>query len=334
MNHKSAPRERNTGASIKNAQTTSSQKTRLARNYLEQRLESERGYSGRVIYDRTNKALIQFRVKEGAIAVLQDGRLDIFEMPVKKYDADASLPLEFDTVNVESIRIEDVTCCKRCHEWKKAAKGIRTCRCGGYLVPRKRFSTQETESWDTEFLEVRFAQKDIRNAQRIDRKPRRPGRIATAGITPKIAGMSSRTAEARPHKEMLLIPKGDEVRGIPVRSVRSCELVFSAKITSQDKQASQMQRSGLIKEILDDIKEDASACDERFASDAAGFIRNTAPEEAEEMMRCWNRVPMTAARRPRGISERQTNCLAKKSQNQHESEKREVKKKGSRQCGA
>ena len=74
----------NTGTSVINVQNTSSQKLLLAKNYIEQELESQ-GYRGHVRYDQTSQTLIQYRVKEGIVAVLQKGKLCIFEMPMKKF---------------------------------------------------------------------------------------------------------------------------------------------------------------------------------------------------------------------------------------------------------
>ena len=83
--------QNNTSESIKKSQNTTSQKLLLAKNYIEQELETQ-GYRGHVKYDRTSQTLIQYRVKEGIVAVLQKGKLCIFEMPMKKFKG--AYPLE------------------------------------------------------------------------------------------------------------------------------------------------------------------------------------------------------------------------------------------------
>ena len=175
----------NTGTSVKNVQ---SQKLFLAKNYLEQQLETQ-GYRGHVRYDRTNKALIQYRVQEGTVAILKEGRLCIFEMPMKKFRG--ALPLEVQSVDMDSIQTQKATYCKRCHTWRQQAD-ITRCMCGGDLVPRKRFSVDTVESWDEEFLEIQFARKDIAAAIKTDRiLSRKAKQYHTTGITRKLAGMSS-----------------------------------------------------------------------------------------------------------------------------------------------
>ena len=173
----------NTSKKIQN----NTQKLLLAKNYLEQELESQ-GYRGHVRYDRTNKALVQFRIKEGTIAVLQDGKLNVFQMPVKKFQN--AMPLEFQTVEMNSIKTENATCCKKCNSWKQKAD-ITRCICGGYLVNRNRFCTDTVESWDAEYLEIEFARKDIREASKIEKNNPKRARYIPTGITHKLAGMSS-----------------------------------------------------------------------------------------------------------------------------------------------
>ena len=110
-------------------------------------------------------------------------------MPMKKFRG--ALPVEVQSVDMDSIQTQKATCCKRCREWKKTAN-ITRCQCGGYLVNRKRFSVDTVESWDEEFLEIECAKKDIRAAVKIDRiLSNRPKRYVPTGITPMLAGMSS-----------------------------------------------------------------------------------------------------------------------------------------------
>jgi hypothetical protein len=181
----------NTSKKIQN----NTQKLLLAKNYLEQELESQ-GYRGHVKYDRTNKSLIQFRVKEGTIAVLKEGKISIFEIPVKKFRSSA-MPLEFQTIDMDSIQIQKATCCKKCHSWKQQAD-ITKCSCGGYLVSRKRFCTSTIESWDAEYLEIEFARKDIREASKIERTKPKKARYIPTGMTHRLAGVSSVSENAKP----------------------------------------------------------------------------------------------------------------------------------------
>ena len=269
----------NTGTSVKNVQ---SQKLLLAKNYLEQELETQ-GYRGHVRYDRTNKALIQYRVKEGTVAVLQDGKLCVFEMPMKKFKG--ALPLEVQSVDVDSIQIQKATCCKRCHSWKQPAD-ITRCVCGGYLVPRKRFSVGIVPSWNAEFLEVEFAKKDIRAAKMTERSLKRPKGYHSIGITPKLAGMSSVQTTEKHSEELLLIPNGDEVRTVQVRPVESCSLIFVAAISEQDKSLTDSDKLEILKKYNTDSTDDAK--DRQFNSEAKRFISRTMPVLSAELMDSWN----------------------------------------------
>ena len=173
----------NTSKKIQN----NTQKLLLAKNYLEQELESQ-GYRGHVKYDQANKALVQFRIKEGTIAVLQDGKLNVFQMPVKKWKG--AMPLEIESIQIDSIKTKKATCCKKCNSWKQQAN-ITRCICGGYLVNRKRFCTGTVESWDAEYLEVEFARKDIREASKIEKNNPKRARYIPTGMTHRLAGVSS-----------------------------------------------------------------------------------------------------------------------------------------------
>lgn len=179
---------------IQNNTNNNTQKLLLAKNYLEQELESQ-GYRGHVKYDRTNKALVQFRIKEGTIAVLQDGKLNVFQIPVKKFTK--SLPVEFESVYLDSIKTQKATCCKKCNSWKQPAN-ITRCICGGYLVSRKRFCTSTVESWDAEFLEIEFARKDIRAASKIEKNKPKRARYIPTGMTHRLAGVSTIPENAKP----------------------------------------------------------------------------------------------------------------------------------------
>ncbi len=177
------------------AQKSKTQKSLLVKKYLEQELEAQ-GCGGHVKYDRSNKSLIQFRIKEGTIAVMKNGKLDIFKMPVKKFHN--SMPLEFESVDADSIKTEKATYCKKCKNWKRQAN-ITHCSCGEYLISRERFHTKPVESWDAEFLETQFAKADIAAAVKTDRVlSRRVKQYRATGITSKLAGMSSVASENKP----------------------------------------------------------------------------------------------------------------------------------------
>jgi hypothetical protein len=158
----------------------------LAKNYLEQRLETQ-GNMGRVKYDAQQN--VQFKTEHGYIAVLKGNTLQMFAKPIKK--CSDSLPVDLESVDIGSIKTSAATYCKKCKEWKMQAC-VTKCTCGGYLVSRKRFSTEKVKSWDEEFLETQFARKDIANAKRIDRiLSHRPKKYVPTGITYSMAGMSS-----------------------------------------------------------------------------------------------------------------------------------------------
>ena len=68
-------------------------------------------------------------------------------MPVKKFQK--SCPLEFESIQIDSINVQHATYCNECYTWKQHAD-IAKCACGGYLKPRTRFSTDTIEEWDGE----------------------------------------------------------------------------------------------------------------------------------------------------------------------------------------
>ena len=247
--------QNNTSESIKKSQNTTSQKLLLAKNYIEQKLETQ-GYRGHVRYDQTNKALIQYRVKEGTVAVLQKGKLCIFEMPMKKFKG--AYPLEVQSVDMDSIQTQKATCCSRCHTWRQQAD-ITRCSCGGYLVPRKRFSVDTVESWDEQFLEIEFAKKDIRAAIRTDRiLSRRRRQYTPTGITANMAGMSSREMPESHQEGLLLIPNGDDVKTVKVRPIESCSLIFVAAISRKGKPVTDTDKLEILKKYnLEPVNDDA-----------------------------------------------------------------------------
>ena len=282
-----------------------SQKLLLAKNYLEQQLEIQ-GYDGHVKYDQTNKALVQYRVKEGTVAVLRDGKLSIFKMPMKKFRG--ALPVEVQSVDMDSIQTQKATCCKRCHEWKKTAN-ITRCQCGGYLVNRKRFSIDTVESWDEEFLEIEFAKKDIRAAVKIDRiLSNRPKRYDPTGITPMLAGMSSADVINSHSEELLLIPSGDDVKTVIVKPILSCSLIFVAAISNQDNPVTDSEKLEILKEYnLEPVSDDAK--DRQFDSETKAFIHHTTPILSAEMIDSWNH---SASRRQSKVYRRKANSLERK----------------------
>ena len=295
----------NTGTSVINVQNTSSQKLLLAKNYLEQKLESQ-GYRGHVRYDQTSKALIQYRVKEGTVAVLKDGKLCIFEMPMKKFKG--AYPLEVQSVDMDSIQTQKATCCKRCHTWRQQAD-ITQCSCGGYLVPRKRFSVDTVESWDEQFLEIEFAKKDIRAAIRTDRiLSRRRRQYTPTGITANLAGMSSTEIVDSHQEELLLIPNGDDVKTVKVRPIESCSLIFVAAISREDKPVTDTDKLEILKKYnLEPVNDDAK--DRQFKSEAKQFINHTTPILSKQLMDSWNH---SASRRQSKVYRRKVNSLEKK----------------------
>ena len=303
---------------IQNNTSNNNQKLLLAKNYLEQELETQ-GYRGHIKYDQANKALVQYRTQEGTIAIIKEGKLHIFEMPIKKFKG--ALPLGINSVDMDSIQTEKATCCKKCHQWKKTAD-ITRCPCGGYLVPRKRFSVDAVESWDEEFLEIEFARKDIRAAKRTERiLSNRPKRYVPTGITSKLAGISSTIAEKTPQIETLLIPKGDEVKTVPVRSVESCSLIFAAAIQSEKQILSGEQRAGILRECSTDDSEDR-----QFSSETKRFLRNQIPEKAKTMMDSWNEpYPFRQSGRNGKTPKRATKSLKAKSDRNHATEKAGLK---------
>ena len=297
--------QNNTSESIKKSQNTTSQKLLLAKNYIEQELETQ-GYRGHVKYDRTSQTLIQYRVKEGTVAVLQKGKLCIFEMPMKKFKG--AYPLEVQSVDMDSIQTQKATCCSRCHTWRQQAD-ITQCSCGGYLVPRKRFSVDTVESWDEQFLEIEFAKKDIRAAIRTDRiLSHRPRKYQTTGITHKLAGMSSTEIVDSHKEELLLIPSGDEVKTVQVKPILSCSLIFVAAISRKDKPVTDTDKLEILKKYnLEPVNDDAK--DRQFKSEAKQFINHTTPILSEQLMDSWNH---SASRRQSKVYRRKVNSLEKK----------------------
>ena len=298
--------QNNTSESIKKSQNTTSQKLLLAKNYIEQKLESQ-GYRGHVRYDQTNKALIQYRVKEGTVAVLQKGKLCIFEMPMKKFKG--AYPLEVQSVDMDSIQTQKATCCSRCHTWRQQAD-ITQCSCGGYLVPRKRFSVDTVESWDEQFLEIEFAKKDIRAAIRTERVlSHRRRQYTPTGITANMAGMSSREMPESHQEELLLIPNGDDVKIVKVRPIESCSLIFVAAISRKDKPVTDTDKLEILKKYnLEPVNDDAK--DRQFKSEAKQFIKHTTPILSAEMMGSWN--DSATSRRQSKVHGRKARSLVKK----------------------
>ena len=298
--------QNNTSESISKSQNTTSQKLLLAKNYIEQKLESQ-GYRGHVRYDQTNKALIQYRVKEGTVAVLQKGKLCIFEMPMKKFKG--AYPLEVQSVDMDSIQTQKATCCSRCHTWRQQAD-ITQCSCGGYLVPRKRFSVDTVESWDEQFLEIEFAKKDIRAAIRTERVlSHRRRQYTPTGITANMAGMSSREMPESHQEELLLIPNGDDVKTVKVRPIESCSLIFVAAISRKDKPVTDTDKLEILKKYnLEPVNDDAK--DRQFKSEAKQFIKHTTPILSAEMMGSWN--DSATSRRQSKVHGRKARSLVKK----------------------
>ncbi len=290
----------NTCTSVKNVQ---SQKLLLAKNYLEQKLESV-GYRGHIKYDQTNKALIQYRVQEGTVAVLKDGKLCIFEMPMKKFKG--AYPLEVQSVDMDSIKTEKATCCKRCHSWKQPAD-ITRCVCGGYLVQRKRFTTGIVPSWDEQFLETEFAKKDIRAAIKTDRiLSHRPRRYHSTGITRKLAGMSSTSMVDLHQEELLLIPSGNDVKTVQVRPILSCSLIFVAAISEGDRPLTDSDKLEILKKYNREPTDDAK--DRQFDSETKAFINHTMPVLSAEMIDSWNHT----SKRQSKVYRRKADSLEKK----------------------
>ena len=298
--------QNNTSESIKKSQNTTSQKLLLAKNYIEQKLESQ-GYRGHVRYDQTNKALIQYRVKEGTVAVLQKGKLCIFEMPMKKFKG--AYPLEVQSVDMDSIQTQKATCCSRCHTWRQQAD-ITQCSCGGYLVPRKRFSVDTVESWDEQFLEIEFAKKDIRAAIRTERVlSHRRRQYTPTGITANMAGMSSREMPESHQEELLLIPNGDDLKIVKERANIGCSLIFVAAISRKDKPVTDTDKLEILKKYnLEPVNDDAK--DRQFKSEAKQFIKHTTPILSAEMMGSWN--DSATSRRQSKVHGRKARSLVKK----------------------
>ena len=321
--------QNNTSESIKKSQNTTSQKLLLAKNYIEQKLESQ-GYRGHVRYDQTNKALIQYRVKEGTVAVLQKGKLCIFEMPMKKFkgayplevqsvislantdrtfiEFKGAYPLEVQSVDMDSIQTQKATCCSRCHTWKQQAD-ITRCSCGGYLVPRKRFSVDTVESWDETFLYIEAQKKDDALAKKIGRHYRRRRQYTPTGITANMAGMSSREMPESHQEELLLIPNGDDVKTVKVRPIESCSLIFVAAISRKDKPVTDTDKLEILKKYnLEPVNDDAK--DRQFKSEAKQFIKHTTPILSAEMMGSWN--DSATSRRQSKVHGRKARSLVKK----------------------
>jgi len=261
-----------------------SQKLLLVKNYLEQKLET-RGYRGHVKYVHS-KELVQYKIKEGVIAVMKNNTLDIFEMPVKKFHG--AMPLKFESVDIDSIKTQKATCCKRCHTWKQQAN-ITRCSCGGYLIPRKRFHTESIESWDESFLEIQFAKADIRAALKTEKiLSRRKKRYTPTGITPKLAGISSvQKTDNTQSEELLLIPSGEQLRVTQAKSVNSCSLIFCSAIAIHGKQTSDAEKLVLLKKYnLNHIEIDSE--NESFASDVRWLASKQAPQEAQVLVDSWS----------------------------------------------
>lgn len=310
-----------------NSQNTSRQKLLLVKNYLEQKLETQ-GYRGHVKYDFSQE-LIQYRIKEGTIAVMQNGKLAVFEMPIKKFHG--SMPLEFESVDIDSIKTEKATCCKRCHTWRLEAN-ITRCHCGGYLVYRKRFSVQPVESWDESFLEVQFAKADIRAALKIEKiLSQRPKRYHTTGITPKLAGISSTITQPTQSKELLLIPSGEHLRVIPTKSVDSCSLVFCSEMSIHGIAATDIEKLELLKKYNLNHTETDFTHDVSFASDVKAFSTDMAPLISEILVDSWNHPYMQSKvyKKIRSVERKQDNTKLHTPYNKkYSSKKRDATKYG------
>ena len=331
--------QNNTSESIKKSQNTTSQKLLLAKNYIEQKLESQ-GYRGHVRYDQTNKALIQYRVKEGTVAVLQKGKLCIFEMPMKKFkgayplevqsvvslantdrtfiEFKGAYPLEVQSVDMDSIQTQKATCCSRCHTWRQQAD-ITRCSCGGYLVPRKRFSVDTVESWDVQFLAIEAQKKDDALAKKIGNRWHVSGtdlleryRQKRARVTENanMAGGVAREMDLYSHQEeLLLIPNGDDVKTVKVRPIESCSLIFVAAISRKDKPVTDTDKLEILKKYnLEPVNDDAK--DRQFKSEAKQFIKHTTPILSAEMMGSWN--DSATSRRQSKVHGRKARSLVKK----------------------
>jgi hypothetical protein len=297
--------QNNTSESIKKSQNTTSQKLLLAKNYIEQELETQ-GYRGHVKYDRTSQTLIQYRVKEGIVAVLQKGKLCIFEMPMKKFKG--AYPLEVQLVDIDSIQTIRATCCKKCHTWRQQAD-ITRCSCGGYLVPRKRFSVDTVESWSEVFLYIEAQKKDDALAKKIGRHYRRRRQYTPTGITANLAGMSSTDVVDSHQEGLLLIPNGDDVKTVKVRPIESCSLIFVAAISRKDKPVTDTDKLEILKKYnLEPVNDDAK--DRQFKSEAKQFIKHTTPILSAEMMGSWN--DSATSRRQSKVHGRKARSLVKK----------------------
>jgi hypothetical protein len=271
--------------------TQSNQKLLMIKNYLEQRMETL-GYGNRkdrIRYDIT-KSVTKFVTKEGVIGIVTDGTLQAWNEPIKKFNG--ALPLELDTVDISSIKIQKAVCCKRCKSWKKPAADITRCPCGGYMVPRKRFSADEVESWDPMVLEVAFARKDIREAERIEMaRSNRPKRqYHQAGITTALAGMSTIDDAPEPvAPSILLIPvgNGDELREIPEGANRKeCSLVFMAAVSQNGKRLGDDEKSDLLKKYsLEpiDVEDDPV-----FRRESKMYASFAATGKAQQLVESWD----------------------------------------------
>jgi hypothetical protein len=228
-------------------------------------------------------------------------------MPMKKFKG--AYPLEVQLVDIDSIQTIRATCCKKCHTWRQQAD-ITRCSCGGYLVPRKRFSVDTVESWDEQFLEIEFAKKDIRAAIRTDRiLSRRRRQYTPTGITANMAGMSSREMPESHQEELLLIPNGDDVKTVKVRPIESCSLIFVAAISRKDKPVTDTDKLEILKKYnLEPVNDDAK--DRQFKSEAKQFIKHTTPILSAEMMGSWN--DSATSRRQSKVHGRKARSLVKK----------------------
>ncbi len=200
------------------------QKTTIhtVRNYLEQMLET-RGKRCNIRYV-TADSKTAFRLQDGFVGTMHKDRLSFWSRPIKRLGH--KKPQNTKRIRVNSIRIQEATCCKKCHTWRSPA-AISRCSCGGYLVPRKRFHTGTLESWDAEYLEVRSAQRDAKMARRIEGTPRKQ-RYSPRGISGMLAGISSEQTETD-CTGVALVPRGNRIVKVPEKEdVKRCSLFFKA----------------------------------------------------------------------------------------------------------
>jgi len=267
--------------------------------YLKQELETQYGYRGKVVHDATNPNLIHFKIKEGTIAMIREnGILCVFDMPM--HLSKTGMPIEFKTIPLEQIKSRKATHCKKCKKWRESINVTR-CPCGGYIKPKTRFYIDESqiESWDDEFLEIQFAIADMLETQKIEwtQSRNKAKKYVPTGITPKLAGISSvQNTVSAPRMELLLIPKGEDLREIQVMSVESCSLLWVSAISSTSQGTSKMEL--LKKYNLEDVDFDEKSSENRkFASETKRFIVESSPETAKVLIDSWNQpVPNTSQR--------------------------------------